>query len=157
VELINGEIYQMSPIKSLHAGTVNLLTAFLSQFNQSFIISIQNPVVIDQYSESEPDIALLKTRADFYTESNPTPKEILWIIEVSDTTLRYDQTVKKELYAQANIPAYWIINLVDYSIEVYQEPKEDSYQQKERYVLGDQVFLPLIHKKVEVNQFLIKV
>lgn len=157
VELINGEIYQMSPIKSQHAGTVKLINAFLSQFNQSFVISIQDPVIIDQYSEPEPDAALLKPRADFYTDSNPTPEDVLWIIEVSDTTLRYDRTVKKALYAQANIPAYWIINLVDHSIEVCKELKAGSYQKEETYVLGDNILLPVIQKEVGVDQFLIKV
>lgn len=122
VELINGEIYQKSPIKSLHAGSVKIINAFLSQYNEQYVISIQDPIIIDDFSEPEPDIALLKYRADFYTESNPTATEVLWIIEVSDSTLRYDRTIKKELYAKANIAEYWIVNLVDRCLEVYRTP-----------------------------------
>lgn len=157
LELIHGEIYQMTPINSLHAGTVKLINAFLSQFNQSFVISIQDPIVINEYSEPEPDIALLKARADFYTMSNPTAEEVLWIIEVSDSTLRYDQTVKKELYAQAAIPEYWIINLVDHCIEVYKQLEDHVYQESKIYHLADQVFVPHLEQEVGADHFLARI
>lgn len=157
VELINGEIYQMSPINSLHAGSVNLINAFLSQFNQSFLVSIQNPIIINEYSEPEPDIALLKVRADFYTTSNPVASEVLWVIEVSDSTLRYDQTIKKELYAQAEIPEYWIINLVDHCIEVYNQLEDQVYQKSQIYRQGDQVSVPYLGQEASVDHFLIKI
>ncbi len=129
VELINGEIIKMSPIKSQHAGHVTRLNALLSKLiGDLAIVSVQNPIRIDDFSEPEPDIALLKPLADFYTVHHPGPEDVFLLIEVSDTTLRYDQKVKLKLYAEAGIPEVWIVNLQDRCVEVYREPEAGRYQ-----------------------------
>jgi|APTNR8051073442_1049403.scaffolds.fasta_scaffold01067_13 Uma2 family endonuclease len=132
VELINGEIIKMSPIKSQHAGHVTRLNTLLSKLIGDYaIVSIQNPVRIDNFSEPEPDIALLKPVSHFYIESHPGPKDVFLLIEVADSTLRYDQKVKLKLYAQAGIPEVWIVNLQARCVEVYRQPESGSYLERE--------------------------
>src|SRR5205823_1229767 len=79
-------------------------------------------------SRPEPDAILLKWRDDYYAAKRPTPEDVLLVIEVSDTTLKYDRSVKVALYAQAGIPEYWIANLRTNVIEVYTDPSEGAYQ-----------------------------
>src|SRR5215472_11793644 len=87
VELIDGEIVKMCPIGSRHVGCVNRLnTLLVPKVGRAAIVSVQNPVVLDDYSEPEPDIALLKPRADFYSQSHATPQEVLLIIEIAETS-----------------------------------------------------------------------
>jgi len=132
VELINGEIIKMSLIKSQHAGHVTRLNTVLSKIlGDLAIISVQNPIRIDNFSEPEPDIALLKLASHFYIESHPEPKDVFLLIEVADSTLRYDQKVKLALYARAGIPEVWIVNLQAHCVEVYRQPESGSYQSKQ--------------------------
>lgn len=129
VELINGEIIHMSPIGSYHSGCVKRLNKILNALlNQKAIISVQDPVRIDRFSEPEPDIAVLKLRDDFYTSSHPTPQDVLLIIEISDTTLQYDREIKLPLYAKAGIPEVWIVNIKEERIEVHTQPAKDIYK-----------------------------
>ncbi len=100
VELINGNILHMSPIGTKHLATVNrLVWLFNKILSDDFILSIQNPVGLNEYSEPEPDVAILKFKEDFYESGKPSPKDIHLIIEVSDTTLEKDQKLKIPLYA----------------------------------------------------------
>lgn len=95
VELIEGEIIEMSPIGSTHGGTVNRSSKLLHRkLDDIAIISVQNPVHIDDFSEPQPDLALLKPRKDFYSRSHPTPADVLVVIEVADTSVEYDRNVK---------------------------------------------------------------
>ncbi|MDQ3564751.1 MAG: Uma2 family endonuclease [Pseudomonadota bacterium] len=95
VELIAGEIIDMAPIGSLHAGTVKRLIRMLERtVGDAAVLSVQDPIVLGPYSEPEPDVALLKPREDFYTTAHPVPDDVLLIIEVADTTVRYDREVK---------------------------------------------------------------
>src|SRR3982751_4315477 len=100
VELIEGEVIEMSPIGSRHAGCVDRLNALLNRSGQNVIVRVQSPIRIDDFSEPEPDIALLKPRADFYSNSHPTPADVLLIIEVAETSVEYDRGVKLPLYAR---------------------------------------------------------
>ncbi|NJK60686.1 MAG: Uma2 family endonuclease, partial [Oscillatoriales cyanobacterium SM2_1_8] len=112
IELIHGEIAIMSPIGLRHAVTINRLTKFLvSNVGDRGIVSIQNSFRIPEYSEPKPDIIILKPRDDFYAEKFPLPEDILLLIEVADSSLRYDQTTKLALYAEQKIEDYWIVNL----------------------------------------------
>lgn len=130
VELIDGEIVDMVPIGSLHAGTVKRLIRLLERaLGETALLSVQHPVVLSPYSEPEPDIALLKPREDFYTRSHPGPEDVLLIIEVSDTTLRYDREVKVPPYARAGIPEVWLIDLESKQLEIYRHPRAQGYQQ----------------------------
>jgi Uma2 family endonuclease len=128
LELINGEIVTMSPIGLKHTVTINRLTRFLVQnIGEQGIVSIQNSFRIPNYSEPEPDILILKPRDDFYAGKFPLPEDILLLIEVADSSLRYDQTTKMSLYAEQNIPEYWIANLERDILEIYRQPQNKSY------------------------------
>lgn len=130
VELIEGEIVEMSPIGRRHAACVNRLNALLNRhLGQAAIISIQNPVRIDDYSEPEPDVALLKPREDFYAEGHPTPSDVLLVVEVADTSVEYDRDMKLPLYARAGIAEVWLVNLPQETIEIYRQPLDETYRE----------------------------
>ena len=138
VELIEGEIIKMSPIGSRHAACVKRLNALLNRrVGQAAIISVQDPIRLDDYSEPEPDIALLKFRDDFYSQSLPTADDVLLIIEVADTSVEYDRSVKLPLYARAGIPEVWLADLPGDGVEAYSEPVNGAYQKFRRAKRGE--------------------
>lgn len=142
VELINGEIIRMSPSKSGHAGSINLLASkLIIALQERAIVSIQNPVNLNKNSEPEPDIVIANLREDHYTESHPKPGEIILIIEVSDSSLNFDREVKMPLYAGAGIPEYWIINLQDQQVEVYKKLVRGQYSSRQILFAEDQLKL----------------
>ena len=129
VELIEGEIIDMSPIGSNHAGTVNYLNQVLfAALQENAIISPQNPIILNDRNEPDPDIVLLKPRKDFYRQSHPTPNDVLLIIEVADTSLRYDSEIKIPLYARYGIPEVWIVDLENNQLTKYLSPNDDHYE-----------------------------
>jgi Uma2 family endonuclease len=145
VELIDGELIEMAPIGSKHAGCVKgCVQAFRRYPAEWFILSVQDPVRISDFSEPQPDIALLRPRSDNYTESNPVAGDVLLVIEVSDTTASYDRRVKLPAYAAAGIPEAWLINLPRRSIEVHREPRDGRYQQVTVYRRGERITLLLL-------------
>ena len=138
VELIDGEIYNMSPINSPHSGTVKWLNRLLNRLlGDEFIISIQDPITLNSLSEPEPDVAILKMREDFYTDSHPQPEDVLLLIEVADTSLEKDKRVKLPNYAQAGISEVWIMDINEQCIEVYTHPWEDTYRNKSTYLINE--------------------
>ena len=144
VELIRGEIIRMSPINSLHAARVkNLAKLLIRALSEELTIGIQDPVSLSQHSEPEPDLSICKFRADSYVSAHPRPEDILLLIEVADTTLRTDRLVKGPLYAEAEIPEYWIVNLNEEQVEVYQQPVDGRYTQRRVYSDHEQVPMPL--------------
>jgi len=137
VELIEGEVIEMSPIGSRHAGCVDDLTSLLvPKVARLAIVRVQGPIRIDEYSEPQPDIALLKPRRDSYRRSHPTPSEVLVVIEVSDTSAHYDRNVKLPLYARGGIPEAWLVILAKDVIEVHSEPKNGKYTKVQRLRRG---------------------
>lgn len=155
VELIQGEIIKMSPIGSKHAAIVKKLASILNGlFKDSFVIGIQDPIILDDTNEPEPDISLLTYRSDFYVDSHPKAKDIVAIIEVAGSSLKYDQSVKIPLYAAFNIPLYWIIDIENNRIEVYQNPSGSNYLDKSSYH-GDQL-IPLLEHELTVKDILIR-
>lgn len=127
-EIIDGYLIDKMPIGTKHASVVRKLEKFFERnFGDKAIISGQNPIHLDEYNEPEPDVALLKLRADFYAESHPTPADVLLLVEVSDSTLEYDRETKKNLYAEAGIAEFWLVNLKNDTIEVYAHPKNGNY------------------------------
>jgi Uma2 family endonuclease len=129
VELIDGEIIKMSPIGSRHVGCVNRLNAILvHRAGSAAIVFVHNPIHIDEYTEPEPDVALLRHRPDFYSKSLASPEDVLLIVEVADTSLEYDRTVKLATYARAGIPEVWIADLAGDVIEACSEPVNGAYQ-----------------------------
>ena len=140
VELIDGEIVVMTPIGSPHAGEVNRLNRlFVVRLGDRAVVTVQNPVVFPPDSEPQPDLAILRPRPDFYGRLHPRPEDVLLIIEVGDTSLGYDRTVKAPLYARAGIPELWIIDLEGECVEVYRQPAAGAYQQVQRFPRGQSV------------------
>ncbi len=139
IELIHGEIIEMSPIGSSHMACVKRLNAMLSSLSKKFVISVQDPIRIDNFSEPEPDVAILKYRQDFYQNQKPKASDVLLLIEVADTALEKDQKVKIPLYAYAGIPEVWLVDLQDNKIIVYTEPVGENYRQSRQYFPGETV------------------
>ncbi|MGI9301789.1 MAG: Uma2 family endonuclease [Gammaproteobacteria bacterium] len=133
VELIDGEVIDMSPIGSQHAGTVILLTDALKKaVGEEAVISVQNPIVLGDYSEPEPDIVLLRPRADFYRDSHPGAGDILLVIEVADSSLQGDREAKVPLYAHHGIPEAWLIDTRNSRMSIFHTPVETGYQQEHK-------------------------
>jgi Uma2 family endonuclease len=129
LELLEGAIYEMSPIGSRHAACVKFLSNLLNrQFGAKLIVSAQDPIRLDDFSEPQPDIALLRWRDDFYRHAHPQPADVLLVIEVADTTLESDRRYKIPLYAKSGISEAWLINLLEEKIELYAEPSNGAYQ-----------------------------
>jgi Uma2 family endonuclease len=128
VELIRGEIVQMSPIGNRHVVCVDRATNILiSTLREKALVSIQNPLRLDNYSEPQPDVIVLKPRADYYSGRTRTPSDVLLMIEVSDTTLRYDSAIKVPLYAASGVPEVWVEDLQNNLILVYRDPRANAY------------------------------
>jgi len=139
LELINGEITEMSPIGRKHAACVARLTkVFELKLGDRTIIWSQNPIRLVDNSEPQPDLAILKLRSDFYEDSLPIPTDILLIIEVADSTLTYDRETKMPLYASAGIPEMWLFDLNRKIIEGYSQPSALGYKRMQRYEQNDE-------------------
>lgn len=129
VELIEGEIVQMSPIGNRHAGCVNRITdLFTYLFRGKAIVTVQNPARLNQYNEPQPDIILAKPRADYYASRHPTSEDIFLMLEVSDTSLRYDRNVKVPIYARLGIPEVWIADIRNDQLLLFRDRAGDSYK-----------------------------
>jgi Uma2 family endonuclease len=133
LELIEGEIIQMNPIGSRHASVVNRLNALFSRaVGEAAQVSIQNPVILDDFSEPQPDLLVLRPREDDYESALPTGADVLLLAEVSDSTLRHDRR-KTVLYARSGIQEVWLVVLDDQperdTIQVHTQPGPDDYAQ----------------------------
>ncbi len=140
VQLIAGEIVTMSPMGSRHAAAVNWTTgAFYAseRLTGRAIVWVQCPLVIPDFSEPEPDLALLRPRDDGYARAHPRPEDVLLLVEVADSTLAYDRRVKLPLYAAAGIPESWLMDLRNDVIESHTDPALDRYRTVRRYRPGD--------------------
>ena len=145
VELIDGEIIDMAPIGSGHAAVVNRLTeALVLALAGRAIVSPHNPVRLDRLNEPQPDFAVLRRRADFYESgSRPGAADVLLLIEVADSSLRYDRTVKLPLYARVGIGEVWIVDLQRRALEVHRHPGQTGYAATTTHRSGEVVRLAL--------------
>ena len=140
VELINGEIIEMSPIGRRHTACVNRLNSVFSQLlGNKVIIAVQNPIILNNLSEPEPDIALLQPRADFYESGHPQPQDIFLLIEVADSSLEYDRDVKIPLYASSGITEVWLVDIYQQVIIVYRYPSENGYRDIQTLSRGEKL------------------
>ena len=140
LELIEGELVEMAPIGSPHAGTVRILTRqFTRLAGDLAIVSVQNPVIIGDLSVPQPDLALLRPRADSYTRSHPTAAEVLLVVEVSDSTLRFDLGAKIPLYARFGIAEAWVVDLQDSAVRVFRDPSANGYRESHTALSGTSV------------------
>jgi Uma2 family endonuclease len=128
VELIDGEIIDMAPPGSPHAATVHYLNEVLVRaVDGRASVLVQNPVRLSEYSEPQPDLALLQRRDDFYREHHPRAEDVLLIIEVAATSLRFDRETKLPLYARHGIPEMWLVDLGGGRLVRYRAPQQGSY------------------------------
>ncbi len=128
LELIEGELIAMSPLNAPHAHAVQvLLYIFIRRLQQQALVWAQNPMRLEDGSRPEPDVMLLRYRADFYRDRLPTPPDVLLVIEVSDTTLDYDRETKSRIYARAGIPELWIMDLNGERLIVFRSPENGEY------------------------------
>ena len=154
VELIGGEIFEMSPIGSRHAGIVNKLAKILNNLlAEEAIVSVQAPIRLGSNNEPQPDIAILRYDAEFYTSAHPQSSDVHLIIEVADSSLEYDREIKLPLYASSLIPEYWIVNLESSQVEVYRRPHGQNYTEKK--VFDSHESIPLRTKKLLVSEIII--
>jgi Uma2 family endonuclease len=130
VELIDGEIIDMPPIGTRHTAVVDRLNALLGRaVEDRAIVRVQGPVRLDDFSAPQPDLTLLTPCADFYEQRHPGPSDILLVVEVSETTLRYDRQVKSALYARHGIPELWIFDTQRKELHVHRDPSGSGYSQ----------------------------
>jgi Uma2 family endonuclease len=145
VELLEGLIQDMSPIGPLHGGMLNRLARFFVLAARGrWIVSLQNPVRLDRFSEPQPDLTLLKPAPDDYTSHHPTSADVFLLIELADSSLEYDRGQKLPVYARSGIPEVWIVNLQMSEIEIAREPMFSGYKDTQikrcRGLISPQVF-----------------
>ena len=145
VELIDGDLIDMAPIGQDHAATVNGLNHLLVMAcGDRAIVSVQNPARLDRFSEPQPDVTLFRPRADNYrTGARPGPADVLLLVEVADSSLRYDRAVKLPLYARAGIGEVWIVDLRRRVVDVHRTPVGDGYATVETHLPDATVTLAL--------------
>jgi Uma2 family endonuclease len=152
VELIEGEIWQMSPIGPPHASRVARLDSLLQRrlAEGMAIVSVQSPIHLDDRSEPQPDLSLLRFRDDFYASGLATPSDILLVVEVSDTTTHHDRKIKMNLYARHGIPEAWLCNLPRAVVEVYRAPSPEGYGEILTFRRGDRI-APLAFPDLQID------
>ncbi len=134
VELINGEIIQMSPIGGSHAYCVNMLVKlFSSLYQQNYMLCVQNPIHLNEYNEPQPDFVIVDPSDLAHTKRHPQPEDILLLIEVSDSTVKYDKQVKIPLYAEFGIKEAWCLDLNNSTLETFRQPTPTGYQAIQTY------------------------
>lgn len=140
VELLQGEIIEMSPIGIQHAACVDRLNELLvRELGARAIVRVQNPIQLSTKSEPQPDFAILQRRSDFYVNGHPQPSDVFALIEVSDTTVEFDRTVKAPIYAKDNIAEVWIVDLNAEAVQIYREPSASGYQQLQTFHRGQAI------------------
>ena len=151
VELIEGEIIDMAPIGSKHVSYVNRLTRELVQaVGDSALVSVQNPVILGALSEPEPDFAILKSKVNDYEDSLPKAEDILLLIEVADTTLAYDKQIKAPLYARFCIAEYWLLDIQNSCVTVFQKPIDGQFTITKTHMLPIN-FAPLLLPNIQLE------
>ena len=139
LELIAGDIFEMSPIGSAHAACVDFLVYLFNGTGRGrFIVRAQSPVRLNDFSEPQPDVALLRWREDFYRGAHPAAADVLLVVEVADTTVETDRRVKLPLYARAGVAEFWLVNIPGGQVEVYSQPSGDAYARSEVFGREDE-------------------
>lgn len=153
LELIEGELFEMAPIGSFHAGTVDILTGLLVYaVGKQAIVRVQSPVVLDDHSEPQPDLILLRPRADYYLNEHPRAQDVLLLIEVSDSTAQFDRKTKVPLYARHGIPEVWLVmGPRRRHVEVYRDPQPERGVYQTRLQLREGVLVPALLPTAEIR------
>jgi Uma2 family endonuclease len=128
VELILGQIFTMAAKGTRHTlCTRKLFKQLLSLIDNRADVQSQDPITLPNNSEPEPDIVIARLRSDDYVNSHPSPADIILVIEVADSSIKFDRDTKAPLYAAAGISEYWIVNLIDDRLEIYRQPSDSIY------------------------------
>lgn len=136
IQLIDGELIEMSPEGVAHAAYGGSIVDYLRQvINGHAWIREAHPITLSN-SEPEPDIAIVQLPKSKYFQSHPIPLDIYWLVEISDTTLTYDLTKKQEIYAAAGIPEYWVVDVKDKKLTTFTQPQDSSYLTKSELTTG---------------------
>jgi Uma2 family endonuclease len=142
VELIDGEIVEMTPIGSRHAACVDRLADLLrSVLGQRAIVRVQSPIRLGSHSEPQPDLAVLRRRADFYVAAHPGPPDVLLVIDVADASVDFDRVTRVPLYGQAGIAQAWLVDVASSSLEDYRSPLAQGYYDFRSPRRGEQITL----------------
>lgn len=151
VELMDGQGIDCVRISPLHASVTHCLAQpFFDLPQAACIVSLRNPVRLDEYSEVQPDVMLFKYREDYYKTRHPGPEDVFVLMEVADESLEYDRKAKLPAYGRAGIREVWIVNLIEAAIEVYRDPDFTGYSSKTILRIGDQA-APQAFSDVVVN------
>jgi Uma2 family endonuclease len=169
-ELLGGEIFEMTPIGDLHAGTVDRIAEALTAaaLPTGPIVRVQSHIVLDEWSMPQPDITLLARREDYYTRHAPGPEDVLLVVEVATSSLAYDRDVKLPLYAAAGVPEVWIVvprrsesggegdeaRSADIGIHVHRTPVGRAYKDRRWGGTNDVIEVPGIGKKLPVAKLI---
>ena len=122
VELLDGEVIQMSPMGARHSACVSrLLYLLTSRLGERALVRLQLPIELDEFSEPEPDAAVVRWREDFYSSRHPEPSDVLLLVEAADTSLRHDLGRKAPLYLRGGIPEVWVVDLTDGVVHVFRD------------------------------------
>jgi Uma2 family endonuclease len=128
VELIEGELVAMAPIGTEHHGATDWLTqALVRAIGDRGIVRVQGSIRLDDRSEPQPDFCILRPRADYYRKTVAMPPDVFFLVEIAHSSLRFDRSIKRPLYARAGVPEYWIVNLVDGEVEICRQPGKADY------------------------------
>ena len=140
VELIEGELWEMTPIGRRHAGTVDFLAdLFARGLGERALVRVQNPIRLGEYSEPQPDLLLLRRRADFYRGGHPGPQDAFLVVEVAESRVEVDRRVKIPLYGRHGVPEAWLVDLEGGRVEVYREPSPEGYRLMRLYTRGERL------------------
>ncbi len=137
VELIDGEVRVMSPIGPSHSGVGDCLNELLIQaLAQRANVRVKSSVLLNEFTQPQPDVAILRRRTDFYRDKLPEPNDILLLIEVADSSRKYDRDEKIPRYAAAGILETWLIDLAAATVKQYLQPAAAGYQSVRTFVRG---------------------
>ena len=140
VELVDGEIREMTPIGPPHALVVSLLAEqLIVRLAGKAYVSVQNPVRLDRHSEPQPDAAVARRRLDSYAARHPGADDVLLVIEVADSSVRYDRLEKAPRYGRAGIPETWLVDLAAETVTVRTGPGPDGYARRQVRRRGDAI------------------
>ncbi len=153
LELIEGELFEMAPIGSFHAGTADILTSLLVYaVGKQAIVRVQSPVLLDDHSEPQPDLVLLRPRADYYLSAHPRAGDVLLLIEVSDSTAPFDRKTKAPLYARHGIPEVWlVVGPRRRHVEVYRDPQPERGVYQTRLQVREGGLAPVLLPAAEIR------
>ncbi|PHN01274.1 Uma2 family endonuclease [Flavilitoribacter nigricans] len=155
VELINGEILEMSPIGNQHAALVDRINNYLAHhLYEKAIVRVQSPIILDHHSEPEPDLSVLSWQDDFYRDKHPGAEAVILLIEVADSSLEYDREIKLPAYATAKIPMVWIFNIPESCMEIYEQPISGKYTHRQILRAGEQFYFPAFDWVIQVEKLL---